>query len=166
MTTQELNKEIGIQQVGELLRMSERRVQQFVAEGWITKSGRGRYFVFDAVHGHIDYMEEQKKNARSTATDDELRAERARKLRLENDRTEGKLIETDAALDTIDEICATYRIGLAALPARVTRDLGMRRKIEDEVDRILATIAAQFENRAAVLASGEDDGATEEGDGG
>jgi phage terminase Nu1 subunit (DNA packaging protein) len=166
MTTPTIKKEIGIQEVGELLRLSERRVQQLVNEGWITKSGRGRYCVSDVVHGHIDYLEDQKKNARQTATDDELRAERARKLRLENDRTEGILIESDAAMNVIDEICATYRIGLGALPARVTRDLAMRRKIEDEIDRILVTVADKFEDRAALLASSEDDEAPEEDDAG
>ncbi len=146
--------------------MSARRINQLVKEKWIPKSARNTVPLKEGVQGYIAFLEDRHENARSTATDDELRAERARKLRLENDRTEGKLIETDAALDAIDEICATIRIGFAALPARVTRDLALRRKIEDEVDRILATLADKFEDRAAVLTGGEDDAATEEDDGG
>lgn len=152
--------------LGDILGVSARRINQLVIEKWIPKSARNTISLKDGVQGYIGFLEDRHEKSRSTATDDELRAERARKLRLENDRTEGKLIETDAAMDAIDDICATIRIGFGALPARITRDLKMRGKIEDEVDRILTAVAAKLEDKGALLASDEDADAAEEGDAG
>ncbi|MEJ2117886.1 MAG: hypothetical protein P8Y36_08300 [Alphaproteobacteria bacterium] len=166
MSTTTSEKSDSVQTQGRIDGESARRINQLVKEKWIPKSARNTISLSDGVQGYIAFLEDRHEKDRPTATDDELRAERARKLRLENDRTEGILIETDAAMNVIDEICATYRIGLGALPARVTRDLALRRKIEDEIDRILVTVADKFEDKAAILASDEDDASPEEDDAG
>ena len=166
MSTDLKEKYVAVQTLAWLLDLTPQRINQLVAEGWIRKSARNSIFIKDGVKGHLAFVEDRHEKTRHTATDDELRAERARKLRLENDRTEGKIMETDAAFDAIDKICATIRIGLAALPARVTRELALRRKIEDEVDRILTVVSAKLEDRGTLLAGGEDAEAAEEDDNG
>ena len=157
-------KSVSGQALGDIVGVSARRVNQLVKEKWIPKSARNTVSLKEGVQGYIAFLEDRHEKDRPTATDEELRAERARKLRLENDRTEGKIMETDAAFDAIDKICATIRIGLAALPARVTRELALRRKIEDEVDRILTAVSAKLEDRGTLLAGGEDAETAEEDD--
>ncbi|UXT80052.1 hypothetical protein [Agrobacterium tumefaciens] len=52
-----------------------------------------------------------------------------------------KLIPLDDALAIMDEYTAVVREAMDSIPARVTRDIGMRRVIEAEVNAAHETIA-------------------------
>lgn len=41
----------------------------------------------------------------------------------------------------VDELCGVFRTELSGLPARITRDLPMRRTIEREINGVLTRIA-------------------------
>ena len=51
----------------------------------------------------------------------------------------------------IDEICGAFRTELSGLPARVTRDVTLRRTIEREINGMLGRIADIAEANAARL---------------
>lgn len=159
-------KSVTSQALGKLLDLTPQRINQLAAEGWIRKSGRNAITLKDGIKGYLAFLEDRQQKATASTTDDELRAERARKLRLENDHREGQLIEMEEAMLSIDIGFGAVRVGLAAVPARVTRDLALRQKIDDEINRVLAAAAAELEKRAAVLQAGEDPEAGAEDDDG
>ena len=166
MSTTTSEKSVSVQTLGHVIGVSARRINQLVKEKWIPKSARNTISLSDGVQGYIAFLEDCHEKARPTATDDELRAERARKLRLENDCTEGKLVEIDEAFNAIDVGFGAVRVGMAAVPARVTRDLELRQKIEDEINRALTAVAEELESRAVLLQRGENHEASEEDDAG
>ncbi|MDX2265435.1 MAG: hypothetical protein NW215_10745 [Hyphomicrobiales bacterium] len=149
-------KEIAGIELAAILGLSPRRIDQLVVEGAFQKVARGKFALGDAVQSYIAHIKEEAKKRQATTTDDELRAERARKLRLENDQTEAILLPADAVMNTLDEVVAAVRVGFAGLPARVTRDMELRKVIETECDSILTAVAKLLEDRAAVLARGSD----------
>jgi hypothetical protein len=51
----------------------------------------------------------------------------------------------------IDELCGVFRTELSSLPARLTRDVTLRRTIEKEITGILHRIAGVAEANAARL---------------
>lgn len=164
MSSSIAEKSVSVQVLGDVVGVSARRINQLVKEKWVPKSARNTISLKGGVQGYIAFLEDRHENARPTATDDELRAERARKLRLENDCTEGKLVEMDEALNAIDVGFGAVRVGMAAVPARVTRDLALRQKIEDEINRALTAVAEELEKRAVLLQRGENPEAAEEDD--
>lgn len=147
-------------QLGEVLGMTERRVQQLEAEGILTNVGKGRskrYELSEAVQAIIARSEASFAAANSVSTSRELfEAERARKLKFENDQREALLIDQQDALAAIDRIFGEVRTGLAGIAAKVTDDVAYRRKIDDAIDITLADIANRLDQSAAALREGRD----------
>ncbi|MBN6823994.1 hypothetical protein JRF84_31000 [Methylobacterium organophilum] len=86
----------------------------------------------------------------------DLEAERTRKLRLENDETERLLIRIEDAIAAIDAIVGQIPADLAAVAPRVTDDIALRRRIEDEIDHALNGLARRFAKATAALEKGHD----------
>lgn len=86
----------------------------------------------------------------------DLEVERTRKLRLENDETERLLIRIEDAIAAIDAIVGQIPADLAAVAPRVTDDIALRRRIEDEIDHALNALARRFAKAAAALEKGHD----------
>ena len=64
------------------------------------------------------------------------------------------LIETTEAIEFVDEVIGQLRAGLSGIPARVTRDLEQRRKIEAEINAEFGRASAHFGKEAATLRAG------------
>lgn len=159
-------KEITVPELADVFGITPRRVDQLTVEGAFKKSGRGRYVLGHAAQAYVEYLKEEGRKAKASTTDEELRGERARKLRLENDQTEAMLLPADAVFNVLDEVVASVRVGFSGLPARVTRDIPLREIIETEVNSVLAAVSDLLENRAALLAGGKDaEAAAEDADG-
>ena len=101
--------------------------------------------------------ETEVKGAQDAATSREaFEAERARKLKLENDNREALLMDTSDGLAAIDHIFGEVRTGLAGIAAKASDDVAMRRRIDDAIDTILADMAKRFDQAGAALRSGRD----------
>jgi hypothetical protein len=69
-------------------------------------------------------------------------------LRLKIEEEQGRLMEHAEHIEILDELVGLVRTELAALPARLTRDLQERRRIERAVDEILHRMADRAEEMA------------------
>ena len=79
----------------------------------------------------------------------DLEGERRRKLRLENDEKERRLIPDTVFETACDMLVGPALVDLLSLPARVTDDLAMRRRLEDEIDGIRTRHAKRLSARDA-----------------
>lgn len=148
-------------QLGAVLGLTERRIQQLESESVFVNVGKGRSKRFrldHAVQAMVRKSEiEAQEAAASASTSRELfEAERARKLKLANDQAEALLVETPDALAAIDRIFGEVRTGLAGIPPRFTEDVAERRRLEDAIDAALAAIAGRLEQASAALQEGRD----------
>lgn len=158
---------IGAEQAARIIRVTPRRLQQLVADGYIKKTGRGQYSPIQVVHGYLDFKEEQIKQASRSADESELRRARIRQIEIQTAQLEGDLIPAAEATAILDEVIGIIRSGLAGMPARLTRDLDLRDKLEDGIDGVLRAAARRIAEaaEAAVESSGAAD-AGGEGDAG
>ena len=151
---------ISSAQLGALLGLTERRVQQLADEGIIANVGRGRskrYVLADAVQALLARAAEDAKSAPAAGTiREQFEAERARKLKLENDQAEALLIETPDAIAAIDGIFGEVRTALGGIAARFTSDLPERRRLENEIDIVLGDLASRLDKAGAALRKGGD----------
>lgn len=152
---------VSSKQLGAVIGITERRVQQLENESVFRSVGEtrlNRYHLDEAVQALLAKLDADAKRAAETAsTSRELfEAERARKLKLENDRNEGLLIETPDAIAAIDHIFGEVRTALAGIAPRYTEDVAERRRLDDAIDSILTDLANRLDEGITALKSGGD----------
>lgn len=137
---------------------SDRWLRELSDRGFLVKAGRAQYELAASVQGYIRFVRETEvAAAQDTATSRELyEAERARKLKLENDQREALLVETPDALAAIDHIFGEVRTALAGIAPRLTEDVAERRRIEDGIDIVLNELSTKLDQAGTALQEGRD----------
>lgn len=131
-----------------------RRVNMLVKEGVLRKTGGSR-IPADQMLRFIDYQVSLavSKVARE---DDPLELERLRKIRLQNDETEGKLIPVEEAVEAVSVIFGPVQSEIMSIPSRVTDDVEIRKSFEIEADQAFNSLADRFKEVGSALRSGRD----------
>lgn len=155
---------ITLETAAKLLRLTPRRLQQLTAEGWIKKTGRGQYTVVGVVQGYLDFRDDVDARAAKSASQSRVQDARAREIEQRTALKDRSLIPIDEALDAIASVVGTLRTELSGLPARLSREIGMRTTIEREINASLNRVSQQFDQEAQVLRLGSaaDAGADED----
>lgn len=133
-------------------------MRELADKGYLAKAGRAQYDLAASVQGYIRFVREAEvKGAQDAATSREaFEAERARKLKLENDTVEAKLIDTQLAVGAVDAVVGVFLSEVHSIPARVTQDVGLRREWEREINRVIDGINKRCRQACGNLAAGRD----------
>lgn len=159
MPLETIDDDVSVALLAGVLGITERWVQQLERQGVLEKTGRGRYALAKSVQAYIKFkVESEVARATPDASNpgERVKAERARKLKLENDETELRTIAMTAALETLDAIVGPLKADLAGVPATVTDDIAERRRIEDAIESVTARLADRFAQAGAALRTGGD----------
>ena len=134
---------VSRQTLAELLTLTAQRVDQLVREGWIEKPSRGNYALVAGVQGYIRFLKDDERRSSKTAAESRVRDMRADEIALRIEERSKKLINEARAeaLGLVDEVIGGLKADLYALPARVTKDLSLRRVIEEAIEDALAASA-------------------------
>ncbi|WP_024275975.1 hypothetical protein [Hyphomicrobium sp. 802] len=154
-----VDDEVSVTDLGKVLGVGERWVQQLDAQGILTKSARGRYPLAASVQAYTLFKVESevaRAIPEETSAGERVKAERARKLKLENDERELLLVAMPEALTALDVIVGPLKAGLAGVPARVTDDIAERRRIEDAIEVVLKDLAKRLEQAGDAMRQGRD----------
>ena len=115
-------KPVKVQEIAQLLKLTERRVQQLVREGVLPTPTRGIYHPVKCVHGYIDYL----KGISDGTGEATLTDERTRLIRTQADLAEidlmkarGELIPTSKARAAWTVVIQGIRQKLLAIPTRL-----------------------------------------------
>lgn len=108
------------------------------------------------VRGHAESLKRQGRPGSDVKT--ALVEEQTRRLRLENDTTEGNLVDMELVIDLTKIWAGAVQSELANWSARITRDPKLRAQIDDQADQSLRRIGATVEKASAELFGPLDDG--------
>lgn len=150
-----------------ILGISDRRVQQLETTGVLRKVEHGEWDLPEAVQAYVRHrlQAKRKQSPAGGKADEKLKAAKAAREELKLAVEERALIPTAEAIATIDDAIGTIRAGLAGVPARITRDMALRDRVETEIDVVLGRAADQFAEWASALEPfGEPDQAGAEDD--
>jgi hypothetical protein len=157
MTVSELPETVPIATLAGLFGVTDRQARNLLEMSKVKSRARGHWPLAEAVRAVLA-------QARESREPDQLSAARARALNAKAKaqevalaRTERDLIPLEEAIAVMDELCAVTREVLIGLPARITRDLDLRRKIEAEVHAGQLRIVRKLTAGAAALREGTDD---------
>ena len=148
---------MSAQEAAKLLMLeSTRRIQQLAQDGYIQKAGYDRYFTVSVVQGYIRFLKEDKQAKSTSTAQAKLYDQKTRDYAIRNAKNDHTLVELSETEAVIDEIASALKLGMEGVPARVTRDLPMRKKIEAAIDDVFSGVAARIsETLAALRSSGE-----------
>ncbi len=85
----------------------------------------------------------RERHSRRNGSNSHLREARAREIEVRTAQRLGKLVPLEDFDAFVDELCGIFRTELSGLPARVTRDLMLRRTVEQEITVMLHRVSAR-----------------------
>ncbi len=145
---------ITVSQAAALLGRSDRWVQGLVKAGYIESANRGEYTLVAVIRGALAYYEDQitKNNKAAAAT--RASEARTREIELRIQERMRDLIPLEDARAVVSEMAALVRAEFQGLPARFTRDMQDRRKLEQEIDGAFDRLSRRAEEAARSLETG------------
>jgi hypothetical protein len=138
----------------QLLMLSRQRLDQLAAAGWIARVSKGRWRIVDLVQGYIRYLKDEERRASKTFTLSRVQEARANEIEARTARDAGQTIAMSDALELVDVVVGGLKADLDGLPARFTRDMVQRRKLETEVNDALTRCADRLDEEADDLKAG------------
>jgi hypothetical protein len=136
----------------QLLMMTPQRLRQLVNEGYIPKpKAKDKYSLVGCVQGYVRFLKDEKRKGQTVQAESRLKDVRTREVELRIAERENRLIDTEEHEAVLAEILGIINSGLSGFPARITRDMPLRQKIETELDDILRRAADRCDQRCKEL---------------
>ncbi len=146
---------LTLAQVSGLTGRSTQWVHQLVKAGFILKESHGQYTLVGTVRGIIAYYEDlQSKNSKTAAASRATDA-RTREIELRIKERSRELIPLEDAKAELADWAASVRAEFQGLPARYTRDMQERRRLEQEIDGAFERLSRKTSEAEGALAAGE-----------
>lgn len=145
---------ISLDVAGRLLKLTPERIRQLMKDGYIPRDKPGRVSLVGAVQGYVQFLKDLASKTTKTAADSRVRDARAQEIEMRNAERMRKLIPVEDASAALDHLLGVVNEQLNGLPARITRDLEQRRKIEAEVNAAKEKIAKALATSADVVEKG------------
>ena len=124
--------------------------------GWFERDDTGIFEAVAFIRGWTAYKDELRKRVGTKqGAASRIQEARAIEIELRTARDAGELIEMSAAIALVQSIAGETRAIFGALPARITRDLELRTKIEQAVNDGFNTLADKLEKEIAALDGGD-----------
>jgi len=154
---QKQGQRLTVGQAASMCGRSEKWVHNLIAAGYIERQGQKGYIPVSIVRGAIAYYEDRLKEASKSATATKATEARTREIELRTAERARRVIPVEDSLAITSEIAQMARAEFSGLPARLTRDLDLRRAMEEAIDDIFARLAGKAAERGEALRSGRVD---------
>ena len=138
-----------------LLLTEERYLRKLYADGIVQKNEDGKYSVDKSVPSYIRHLKNQIEKARSSAPKNPAQAARTQEIQLRIDREMRKLVPVEDALAMIDDVFGVLRSEQTGLATAITRDIELRKKIEEGIDESYNRAVARIKRDTAAIKSGD-----------
>ncbi|GJE27959.1 terminase small subunit [Methylobacterium organophilum] len=159
--------EVSTEDLAEILGVSARRIQQLASAGVLRRLTHGEWLLPECVQAFIEHkVKSETARAGKAAANggDRLKEIKARREELKLAREERELVPLADALFAMDQVAGTLALEVNNIPARHTRDLDERERLQVEIDAVLSTVADRIAERGAALRADRDLGPPEDED--
>ena len=147
---------LGVKEIATMTGRTVRWVQILAKEQGITKEGRGKYRLDSVLAGIVRHFEGVVEKANNSAASSSLKNAREREVELRIAEKLRDLIPQEDVLAVIDMVCGEVNKQFAGLPARITRDMRLRREIEAKLNEAKQKIAEAVSNARILAETGRD----------
>lgn len=147
---------IPVEVAAQLLELTPERIRQLKVAGYIEYPVRGKTTIVSAVRGYVRYLKEKANETTKTAAASRVTDARAAEIELRMAERKRELIPQDDALLAMDHLVGVVGKELRGLPAQITRDMVLRRQIEDKVHGAQERIAKALAQGKGIAQTGRD----------
>lgn len=162
--------EVSTADLAEVLGVGERRIQQLASIGVFRRLAHGEWLLPECIQAYVKHKVESEigRQGKQVATGaDRLKEIKARREELRLAQDERDLVPLSDAIFAMDEVAGLLALEMNNVPARFTRDLAERERLQTEIDAALLKLALCIAKRGAALrADREADPPPEEDDAG
>lgn len=145
---------VPIEQAARLLEISTERIRQLQRSGHIDKASRGMVSLVSAVRGYVKFLKEAAAAQSKSAADSRVRDARAKEIEHRLAVANRELVSRDDATAAMDILVGIVRDELRGLPARTTREMALRRKLENQANGSLTRIAEALAKLSGFVVTG------------
>lgn len=159
--------EVSTAVLAEILGVSERRIQQLAGDGVLRRQAHGEWVLSESVQAFLKYrlQSETRRLTKQVATGaDRLKEVKARREELKLAREERELVPLADALYAMDRVAGTLALEVNNVPARYTRDLDERDRLQIAIDDVLRTVADRVAECGVALRADSDAASPEDED--
>ncbi len=142
---------ISVDDFAEIIGVTPRTVRNLISAGIITKAGRGKISLRQAVRALLAKEKASPDRAREGAARAGILEAKLRVTKLELAEAERAVIKMDEARDVLFEIAGACRFEMQTLAARSSNDPTTRAAIAAEVSKSFDRISTKLTKRAAML---------------
>ncbi|MCJ2108040.1 terminase small subunit [Methylobacterium sp. E-041] len=146
--------EVSTADLAEILGVSARRIQQLAGSGILRKLGHGEWLLPECVQAFVEHkvQSEIRRTSKGEANGaDRLKEIKARREELKLAREERELVPLVDAIFAMDQVAGVVVLQINNVPARFTRDLDERERLQAEIDDVLKSVASRIQKCAAAL---------------
>jgi hypothetical protein len=145
---------VKINVLAALFGVTERQCRNLLSEAGVQPVNRGEWDLVRAVRGVFNRLREARTSSEVAKARTRQIEAVARKHELATKRAERDLIPVEDAQAAIDLVMGKVVSELSGLPARVTRDISVRRKMETELNEARMRMVEAITASATFLAEG------------
>lgn len=141
---------ITLVQAAALLQLTPNRLRQLAAGGYRPMPVRGRVPLVAVVQGYIRFMRSEARRTVRAAAGSRVADARAEEIEIRNAQRFQRLVDEalQEAIAVVDEAAGGLKADLMSIPARVTKDIPLRRRIETEFTEAFRAAAARSRKAA------------------
>jgi hypothetical protein len=137
-----------------LLKLTQPRLSQLEAAGWIARVAPGRWRLLDLVQGYVSSLKDETKRSSQTASLSRVQEARAREIEMRTARDSGQTVDMSDALALVDDVVGGFKADFDGLPARYTRNLEERRRLETEINDVFTRAANRLDAESDLARAG------------
>ncbi len=147
---------ISTGQAAKLLMVSEAWIGKLHKMEYVPKAGRGRWNLVSVVQGYIRFLKDEDRRSSKSASASRMTDVKIARLEMDMAKERHELVPMDDARLVLDTAASLMQSSLMAVPAKFTRDIAERRRLEALIAEAMSSVADGIEKKANALASGGD----------
>jgi hypothetical protein len=124
------------------------RVSQMDREGIVHRTASGKFLLAESVRNYVAWARDETRRSSSSATLSRVQEARAKEIEQRTAERSRQLIPMEEARAMVIDVVGGLRAELDGLPAGITRDLALRKKIEKTLNGIFTRAADRLEKQA------------------
>lgn len=147
---------ITTSQAAKLLMVSEVWIGKLHKMEYVPKAGRGKWNLVAVVQGYIRFLKDEDRRSSKSASHSRITDIKAERLEMQMKAERRELVPFDDTRLVLDTAAGLMQSTLMAIPAKFTRDIAERRRLEALIVEALGGIADGIEKKADALKKGAD----------
>ena len=136
--------ELDTEAAASLIDVTPRRLRQLASDGWFKNIGRNKWSAVGVVHGYVKFLKSDDRNSQKSIATARVTNARTRQIELSIAKQEGSLIPLDEHNELIAFVAGLFLTQLSSLPARITRNVRERSRIEVIIDESRASLSKKL----------------------